>query len=247
MAIELLEDFVMSDDISILAHESYGDLHLRAPFHPREVAPLSDATEFVNGKDDPEGDPSVEMTRARLTEDYFEESPVGGGIATNTTDDDLSEDVSESDESQELAEDQNYPRRSQGTREVMDLRRAVATGFPTDVPKIDDFRPTHEPSENLDLSLESYIVPEFGVVMGGGELATAALTLHGEGIELIRKELKEEGVPKSTADDLIFAFENGGAILAVALNRGGKEPIVMEDLAYRHGATISETFGAPRF
>lgn len=247
-ATDLMEEGLGYDDLSVLAHESFGDLHWGERSSTDVAPPVQDASYIVGASDDPENRPSVQMEKPPLREDFFEESPVSGGISTAQPEDSISS-VDEADESQQLSEEGTYPFQSQGRREVMDLERAIITGFPTDVPRIDDFQPTAQPDEDLDKSLETIIVPGFGVVMGGGELATAALALGGESKELkpVYDHLQEAGVEVETAGELIKTFEDGGAILSVELANGSTEAIHLEEWAERVGALIALTADGPRY
>ncbi len=246
-ATDLLEEGILSDDISVLAHHSFADLHRGQPVRD-PVPPLQDATSIVGGFDDPEGGPSVQMEPRRLREDYFEESPIGGGISTSQPEDSIST-VDEADESQELSDEQTFPSRAQADREAMDLERAVITGFPTDMPRIDDFQRSSEPDEDLDKSLETIVVPGFGVVMGGGGLATAALALGGDQHDLlpIFEHFQETGVDDSAGQQLLKVFSDGGAVLSVELANGSHEAIMLEEWAERVGATVVLTAGGPRY
>src|SRR5204863_32666 len=103
--------------------------------------------------------------------------------------------------------------------ELDDLDRAVMTGFPTPVTPIDnDFPPE---STDADRSMEAIRVPGLGLVIGGGDLATAAFDWAGKNGEpdasSLLTYLQDEGVPPGTANELLSQFGNGGAILAVAL------------------------------
>jgi len=107
------------------------------------------------------------------------------------------------------------------------------------------------PVEDLERSLEVIDVPGFGVVVGSGPLATAALDYGdgdsaGDGNEIMRY-LREEGIPDAAVKDYMAALEEGKAILAVGLVPGEVESPVVEAVADKFGATSSATFDAPRY
>lgn len=246
MAIDLLGHGVASDDISILAHESYTDLHPTSSY--RTKPPTQDVSFFVGGDDDPEDAPALTRIPSLIPEDYAFESAIGGGIATSAPDDDISK-VAESDESQSLAESESQPNRTEEYRETLDMQRAALTGFSGDIPRIDDFRSRPSPPENLDKALDTIFIPDFGVVMGGGPLATEALTYGGptQGPEPLLRHFRSEGLDLASSHLLLEAFEGGGVVLEVLISRGSKEALILEELAERHRATLSTTVGAARY
>ncbi len=118
-AAEILENGVSFDDVSVVANQNYADL--RAKGSAASPSHILDSTDFVGSGNAPKGGPSVRTDRYRLSEDYFKESSVGGGISTSEPEDSISK-IDEADESQALAEQETYERRSRGTSEAMDLQ-----------------------------------------------------------------------------------------------------------------------------
>lgn len=246
LAAAILEDGVMPDDISVLTQPTHDAIH-RDDIFKVPVSHLTDATDFVGAADDPHQQPDLNNGRAAQLESSFEESAIGGGISTATPDDSIAS-VDQSDDSQSLAEEQSFGHPSEEVFEESDVERSLVTGFPTNLNENRDDQAREESTENLDASLETLVVPGVGVVMGGGELATAALAVTDRrNLEPIRAHLRDQGVKSRMADDLIEAFMNGGTVLAIALTRGRREESVLEELMLKGGAEMVETVGAPRF
>jgi len=241
---ELRDGGYLMDDLSLLVHATYASTHPTSPHN--HLNQLEDATAFVGRTDDPEGRPLYNMEKSPIPEDYFRESQVGGGIATDRPDDDISA-IEEADDSEDLAEDETSWSRTEEVRDALDFGRLVITGFPTDVPLIDDFHQQPSASENIDNLLEAMEVPGFGVVMGGGGLATAALAqgreIHGH--KPVLDYLQEEGVDPVAAMDMIKTFEDGGAVVEVSIGNGSVSQL--EDFAEQLGAISTSTVSLPSY
>jgi len=250
---DLLNQGVPTDDISLVSRGD-GAAFGKSLAMDDSVKPLSDASYFVGGPDDPVRD--EQFPNAHDTELKYAavESPIGGGIASDQADDAIAS-LDESDDSQSLAEDEMDDEASlstQAERELRDLDLAVTTGFPNKPEPLERTpRSMVYPVEDLERSLEVIDVPGFGVVVGSGPLATAALDYGdgdsaGDGNEIMRY-LREEGIPDAAVKDYMAALEEGKAILAVGLVPGEVESPVVEAVADKFGATSSATFDAPRY
>ncbi len=92
-------------------------------------------------------------------------------------------------------------------------------------------------------------VPGLGVVMGGGDLATAALDAgdKARGINAVLLHFREHDVDDTTSKVLLETLASGGAILSVELSGGSDQAIRLETLADKFCAVTSVTGGAPRY
>jgi hypothetical protein len=239
MVRHLVNDGIDLDDISLVTRS---DVNIE----PGAAPSTGDASFFVGRDDDPTHDLVDERTPDA---DYeaAEVSQIGGGISTSNTGQNV-DSVDQMDDSQAAAEDETWPREdtSNSRHELDDLDRAVRTGFPTPVTPLDnDFATDTEP----DRSLDPIPVPGVGVVMGGGDLATAAFDWADNGkpdSSAFLTYLQDEGVPPGPANDLLSQYGNGGAVLAVALLPEVDEG-ALEEVAEQYGAVTKGWFGAPRF
>jgi len=236
----LLNDGIQLDDISLVAPTTVS-IDGSAPVS------TGDASFFVGGKDDPAHDLVDESSRGA---DYeaASESPIGGGISTSDSGNNV-DSVDQMDDSQEAADDESWPLddQSHSSHELDDLNRAVNTGFPTPVTPIDN---EATPLAVSDRTLEALPVKGVGLVIGGGDLATAAFDWAGKNGEpdgaSFLTYLQDEGVPPRVANDLLAQFGNGGSILAVALTPSSDED-ALEQIAENYGAVTTGMFAAPRF
>lgn len=237
---QLVTDGIQLDDISLItAHGD--DIEAGAP------PSTGDASYFVGRADDPAHD-IVDESSPGADYEAAEVSNIGGGISTSDSDTDV-DSVDQMEDSQTAAEDQLYPRNdaSNSSHEMDDLNRAVRTGFPTPVTPLDSEMPG--PNSEDDRSLEPVVVPGVGLILGGGDLATAAMDWKGKDgpdPSLFLTYLQDEGVPPSQANELLQLFGNGGAIMAVALVPEVDEE-ALEVVVERNGAVTSGSFGAPRY
>jgi len=215
-------------------------------------ATVGDASYFVGREDDPVSDDLVPQDSPITDKITFQESSISG-IDTSNSDTNV-ESVDQMEDSQEAAEDliSPYAGISQGEHEADDLVLAVNTGFPTDVPLIDDVREgdTYRQDQMSD-GFESIDVPGFGAVMGGGELSTVVLGFA-EGVDrqdrtLLLDHLKDEGVPESRAQDLWSALRNGASLIAIEVTPGQVDEGRIERLAEWYGGKNAEMFDAPRY
>ncbi|HWA84294.1 MAG TPA: hypothetical protein VG820_12695 [Fimbriimonadaceae bacterium] len=241
MVRHLLEDGIELDDISLVVPNET-DIESSAP------ASVGDASYFVGRSDDPTHDLVDERTPDA---DYeaAEVSPVGGGISTSDEGQNV-EMIDEMDESQSVAEDDGWPRddTSHSRHELDDLDLAVMTGFPTPVTPLDNDFATGPSDE--DRSLDAVRVPGLGLIIGGGDLATAAFDWAGKDgnpdASALLTYLQDEGVPPGTANELLAQFGNGSALLAVALVAETDED-ALEEVAEKYGAVTTGWFGSPRY
>lgn len=238
---QLLSDGIELDDISLVTRDSNGIERLAPPS-------TGDASFFVDRSDDPEHD-LVDTASRNADFEAAEISRIGGGISTSDKGQNV-DSVDQMDDSQSAAEDNIWPREdtSSSEHDLDSLHLAVNTGYPTPVTPLDnDFA---RGASDFDRSLEAVDVPGFGVVMGGGDLATAAFDWSNQNGKVdtpnLLTYLHDEGVPPEPANELLGHLENGGAILAVALTPQVDEGALTE-VVERHGAITSGWFGAPRY
>lgn len=237
---ELLRGGVRPDDASLLLPgDSVADANDLTAY-----SSVGDATYRVGRADDPaatidQDDPLDEMTT-------IAQSAVSGIDTSNAAF--TGDSIDQMDDSQSVAEDTLYPYReiSQSTHEKDDLAMAVTTGLPTPVPEIDDIKDGDEMQDQNEEAMEALDVPGFGLALGNGALATAAL---GEGsIEpRLTDFFKDDGVPTAAADDLLAALREGQALLAVVATPGEIDEPTVEAIAARNGGTDRGLFDAPRY
>ena len=249
----LLNEGVPTDDISLVARGTKASFGKTISPKQSGEQPMADATAFVGGPGDPiidELTPEGSVSELKFS---ISESPIGGGISTATPDD-VVDSVDQSDDSQSLAEDSFEPgySPSQADQEVHDLDLAVETGFPNKPEGIDGFPKSSVPGiEDLERSLEAIDVPGFGVVLGGGPLATAVLD-YGDGDPSddepeMMKHFRDEGIPDDWAHNYLDSLDKGEALLAVGLVPGEVESPLLESVAAEFGARSSAMFDAPRY
>jgi hypothetical protein len=171
-------------------------------------------------------------------------------IDTSNADTDV-DSVDQMEDSQEEYELEIHPRGgvSQGSHEMDDVALTVTTGFPTPVPTQDNLQDPFPVQEQLESQFETIEIPGFGIVAGGGLLATTALDFAKEpgNLKSIIDQLKDEGVPDDVANDLQTAFHNGEAILAVVVTPGEINEDAVEEIAERYGGHNFGLFDAPRY
>lgn len=239
---DLLSGGIEADDISFVARTGNVNGH---------IGKLEDASYMIGRSDDPIDNPAAGMREGGPQRTrYVVESPIGAGIATSSPDDDAST-LDEMDDSQSAEDDLFTPAedRPQSRHEVDDLQLTLETGFPTPMLEPDPVTDAGvTPDHELDESLDVVRVAGFGVVMGGGSFATAALDLIVPG-DLARFEsfLESEGVPTNAAKQAIGVLEFGGGLLAVAAIPGETDPDAISEIARRCGATDAALYDAPRF
>jgi hypothetical protein len=95
--------------------------------------------------------------------------------------------------------------------------------------------------------LEIIEIPKFGMVIGSGALATAALDFSNGRLHSLVGYLTDEGVPQEMAQIYQESFEAGQAILAVEVTPGKIDEGIIESIAERHGALNGELYDAPRY
>jgi hypothetical protein len=163
--------------------------------------------------------------------------------------------VDQSDDSQELVDRDTFTdgHISHSEHERDDINLALHTGYPTPIPVLEDNVIDTETAlqDQNDDGLDSIVVPGFGVVMGGGALATAALDFinpngQHETNSLI-VHLRDEGVSGERASALKSAFESGGAVIAVEIVPGETNEEQVEATTERYGGENAGLFDAPRY
>ena len=237
---ELLRGGVRPDDASLLLpNDSLADTtDLTAE------ASVGDATARVGRKDDPadtidKPDPAVDATTIRA-------SAVSGVDTSNAAY--TGDTADQMDDSQSVAEDSLYPYReiSNSEHQLDDLALAVTSGFPTPVPEIDDVKDGGLMQDENEEALEALDVPGFGVSLGNGGLATAAL---GEGAvdSRLTAFFEDDGVPSSASDGMLAALNGGHALLGIVATPGEIDEPAVERIAERNGGQGVGMFDAPRF
>lgn len=253
---ELLRNGVNPDSLSLIANEKGVDFVDRgqAGRIREEVHSVGDATAFVGRRDDPRRDgpaPGPEdYTRYSTT--VLDETASGIDTSNKATDVDT---VDQADDSQELVDRDTFTdgHISHSEHDRDDVNLALHTGFPTPVPLLEESAIDTETAiqDQNDDSLDEIVVPGFGLVMGGGALATAALDFinpNGQhGTDSLIVHLRDEGVSGERANALRAAFDGGGAVIAVEIVPGETNEEQVEATAERHGAENSGLFDAPRF
>ncbi|MEA2552662.1 MAG: hypothetical protein QOJ65_838 [Fimbriimonadaceae bacterium] len=246
--ITLVNEGVPTDDISLVMKGNAEGTQLRG-----NGDHLADATSFVGRQDDPVIDnPFPESAGKLIDEEDQGEAPFGGGAATDDLND-SAESVDQTEDPQWLAETEflEMPK-NVAQLELGDLDKAVNTGFPSDPTEMK--RPTRNPLppvEDFERSIEAVTIPGFGLVMGSGSLATAALD-YGDGdpsddVATMMSHFREEGVPDDIASRYLEALQKGEAIMAVGLVPGEVEAPLVETVMARFGAHDSGLYDAPRF
>lgn len=246
---DLVQGGVRPDDLSLICRTEQGK---GGDIAWDQSASVGDATVIVGREDDPEP-PTIEPVDPEYTDYTTTESWPVGGIDTSNRDTDV-DSVDQAEDSQELADEMTYPRgdvsNAEHQRESDDL--SIATGFPTSLPVIDDLQdPLNPRGDELDNGLEAISIPGQGFVLGGGALATAALSfLRTDGErdpEAIVTFLKDDGVPEVNAQEFQSAFEQGRTIIGVTITPGEIDEEAIEQIAERHGADMGDLYDAPRY
>ena len=255
---ELLRGGLDPDSVSLIANDSHigpEDIGRGDERHIREeVRSVGDATVFVGRRDDPRqdaGPPSEDERYARLSQAELTEGTMGIDTSDISTD---VETFDQSDDSQEVVDRDTFTdgHISHSEHERDDINLAIRTGFPTTVPAIDApiDSETARQDQNDD-GLDTIVVPGFGLVAGGGALATAALDFinpNGSGTtDALIGHLRDEGVPNDRAKALRDAFSQGGAVVAVEIVPGEINEERVEETTERHGASNVGLFDAPRY
>jgi hypothetical protein len=245
---ELVSGGVDPDDLSLVSCK-HGD----ANGEMRElVSSVGDATVFVGRNDDPIRDFPVSR-RADITELTSIEMSRLSPIDTSNKDTDVdSFDQMEDSQNEYELQIHTHDGISQGTHEGDEIALSLITGFPTPVPTLDDVKPGDlARQEQFDDRIETIEIPGFGVVVGGGLLATAALDfVRQDGscdADGLVAQLKDEGVPEDVAKNLQSAFQKGDSILAVLVTPGAINEDAVEEIAERNGGLNFGLFDAPRY
>jgi hypothetical protein len=209
---------------------------------------VGDATYFVGRSDDPPRDiPSGEGGQIGNVTAAFAGDMMG--IDTSDRGKDV-EMLDQMDDSQSEAEGgMLHPPLgiTNEAHEKDDIALTVLTGFPTDIPTIEplpsgDF----EMQDQNEEALEALDVPNFGVVLGNGALATAALG-DGDLDARLTSFFEDDGVPTAAIDDLISALHEGQGVLAIVATPGEIDEPTVEAIAERHGGFNRGLFDAPRY
>lgn len=100
-------------------------------------------------------------------------------------------------------------------------------------------------------ALASMFIPGVGLVWGAGALATAMMgatgtALAGAAAGGVTGLLKDQGVPDEVVTNYSSAFNEGGAILALAIPSGDLDSTLAEALLTKYGAQNIATVNAPR-
>jgi len=245
---ELVQGGVRPEDISLVTKQS--------PNYPRNMpitetsGSVGDASYLVGRADDPQ--PLLDLRPPYERFSTIEGSPIGGIDSSEISLD--VDSVDQADESQELSEKMAYPRDgiSQSEHQRDDLGLAIETGFPTTIPTIDGLVDEQSQlSEDLQSQLETIIIPGFGYVMGGGDMATQALDFSQKdetgAIESLLSHLRSEGVPRWAAERYVQSLMNGGSIVAVNVTPGELDELAIEAIFDTHDGENTTLYDAPRF
>jgi hypothetical protein len=98
-------------------------------------------------------------------------------------------------------------------------------------------------------AIASLVIPGFGLVIGGGALATAiagaaGATAAGAVAGGVTGYLKDQGVPEVAATNYHRAYENGSAVLALVIPSGDVTRIDAEGILAKYQATNINVYGA---
>lgn len=229
---ELLEIGLAAEDLSLVMAATKAD-------HSELVAAanLVDAAQVH-----PE---ELRLGISRVQEEGFEgvESAVGGGIATDRFDDDVSG-VEEMDDSQDAAENLAEPLQGRwyGLDDIADAERFAEKGT-IDATHPDSIGFNGENNGHAAHPVErpySLNALRRVIVIGDGALSTDVLTCLLQaptmyGIEALQASLERAGVADAEVRELTRAYRRGGAVLSVA-ELAGKVPIhEIENLVERTG------------
>lgn len=97
-------------------------------------------------------------------------------------------------------------------------------------------------------ALASLIIPGFGLVAGGGALATAiagaaGATAAGAVAGGVHGFLKDQGVPDQAALDYDHAVKTGGAVLAITVPSGDVDEATCREILSKYNAQNVNTYG----
>jgi hypothetical protein len=242
---ELVEGGVSPDDLSLLICTNCNGKP--SPIKER-LSSVGDATVLVGRADDPSQDrmpPRHEDINLFTSAGTSRLSPVDTSDSRTNVDS-----VDQMDDSQNEAEFMISPHDgiSNSAHEKDDLALTVLTGFPTASSNFSEelLDPFLFGKQNVE-GLEVLEIPNVGLVVGGGALATAALDLGASGNVDLVPYLVEDGVPEEIASSYQSSFELGKPILAVAINPGELNEAAVEEIFDRHGAQDGELYDAPRY
>ncbi len=98
-------------------------------------------------------------------------------------------------------------------------------------------------------ALASLVIPGFGLVVGGGALATAiagaaGATAAGAVAGGVHGYLKDQGVPDEVAEDYNRSVQNGGAILSINVPSGNVDEATTREILGKYHASNVNTYGA---
>jgi len=243
---ELVNGGVGPDDISLIARNVGASTAPGLELVERARS-VGDATGFVGRADDPErSDSDVPIGIDLLTTTRASRvSPVDtSDIATDV------ESVDQMDDSQNEAEIESNPIDgiSHGAHDMDEVALTVLTGFPTVGGSLDDVTaPIAGRQEQFSDSLEWIEIPGVGLVIGGGPLATAALTAPLESRGSIVEQLHDCGVEDGTADEIQRLYKQGEAVLSVLITPGVVNETAIESVAEVHSGKNWGMFDSPRF
>jgi hypothetical protein len=96
-------------------------------------------------------------------------------------------------------------------------------------------------------ALASLLIPGFGLIVGGGALATAiggmvATTGAGAAVGAVTGFLKDQGVEEHVAQKYGETVQGGGAILAVNIPSGDVDEVKAREVLEKYGATNINTY-----
>jgi len=245
---ELVRGGVRPEDISLITKQNPS--YNRQKSLTETSGSVGDASFIVGRSDDPDLPDDFSAPYDEYT--TLEKSPIAGvdtsDIATDV------ESVDQADDSQEIANESAYPyhgiSNSEHTRD--DINLSMETNFATDIPTIDSVPDTESRlTEDTEDQLETVIIPGFGYVVGGGDLATQALDFSGSdeaaAIGSLLSFFRSEGVPRWAAERYVRGLMDGGSILAVNVTPGELNEEAIEAIFEAHGGENTTLYDAPRY
>jgi hypothetical protein len=141
------------------------------------------------------------------------------------------------------------------TSEVMDAEHSAKSGISTTTPSDVAAGTVKGATIGLGIgtlaALASLFIPGIGLVLGGGALASAFMAgagtmIAGAAAGGVAGYLGDQGVPEDIVTRYSAAFQEGGAILAIAIPSGKLESSDAEALLVKYGASNIATVNASR-
>ena len=141
------------------------------------------------------------------------------------------------------------------TQETVDAERAAKSGFSTTTPYDVAAGTIKGATIGIGIgtlaALAALFIPGVGLVLGGGAFAAALMggagtAIAGAAAGGIAGFLADQGIPEDVVTRYSSTFEQGGAILAIAVPSGNLTDEDAEALIVKYGASNIATVNAPR-